>query len=126
VSNEESLDSKPFHPQTQQIIPLTTVPPNVADSTDLHLQTKYSYNTFPPLAYRDDETDMPTDEASFSGKWRVGKNPQDFIKRFESKFKRHMAEGTMAFYNRLTLGNTAHKWYDATTWGEQANGDGGF
>jgi hypothetical protein len=42
----------------------------------------------------DDEEDMPTDEDFFFyGNGRVGKNPQDFIKRFESKdLKDTMAE----------------------------------
>ena len=59
---------------------------------------------------------MPTEEFFFYGNGHAGENPQDFIKRFESKdLKDTMTEEkkTAAFYNRLKSGNTAEEWYDA-------------
>jgi hypothetical protein len=60
---------------------------------------------------------MTTDEDFFFyGNGRAGENPQDFIKRFESKdLKDTMSEEkkTMAFFNRLKSGNTAEEWFDA-------------
>ena len=60
---------------------------------------------------------MPSDEDSFFfyGNGRAGENPQDFIKRFESKdLKDTMSEErkVMAFSNRLKSGNTAEEWFD--------------
>ena len=54
----------------------------------------------------------------------MGENPQDFIKRFESKdLKGTMMEEkkTTAFYNRLKSGNTANEWYDALPAGDTAS-----
>ena len=68
---------------------------------------------------------MPTDEDFFFyGNGRAGENPQDFIKRFESKdLKDAMSEEkkTTAFYNRLKSGNTAEEWYDALPAGDTAS-----
>ena len=59
---------------------------------------------------------MPTKEFFFYENGHTGENPQDFIKRFESKDLKDtmMEEKKMAaFYNRLKSGNTAKEWYDA-------------
>ena len=51
----------------------------------------------------------------FYGNGRAGENPQDFIKKFESKdLKDTMTEEkkTTAFANRLKSGNTAEEWFD--------------
>jgi hypothetical protein len=67
--------------------------------------------------FSDDEEDMPADEDFFFyGNGRMGENPQDFIKRFESKdLKDTMMEEkkVTAFVNRLKSGNTAEEWFDA-------------
>ena len=67
--------------------------------------------------FSDDEEDMPADEDFFFyGNGRTGENPQDFIKRFESKdLKDTMMEEkkVTAFVNRLKSGNTAEEWFDA-------------
>lgn len=50
----------------------------------------------------------------FYGNGRAGENPQDFIKKFESKdLKDTMSEDQKmtAFSNRLKSGNTAEEWY---------------
>jgi hypothetical protein len=68
---------------------------------------------------------MPTDEDFFFyGNGRTGENPQDFIKRFESKdLKDTMSKEkkTTAFYNKLKMGNTAKEWYDALPAGDTAD-----
>jgi hypothetical protein len=60
---------------------------------------------------------MPSDEDFFFyGNGRAGENPQDFIKKFESKdLKDAMSEEkkTTAFLNRLKSGNTAEEWFEA-------------
>jgi ferredoxin len=60
---------------------------------------------------------MPNDEDFFFyGNGRAGENPQDFIKKFESKdLKDTMSEEkkTTAFSNRLKSGNTAEEWFEA-------------
>jgi hypothetical protein len=64
------------------------------------------------------------EEFFFYGNGRVGENPQDFIKRFESKdLKDTMLEEkkTTAFFNRLKLGNTAKEWYEALPAGDKTN-----
>ena len=64
----------------------------------------------------DNEEDMPTEEFFFYGNGQTGENPQDFIKRFESKdLKDTMMEEkkTAAFYNRFKSGKTAEEWYDS-------------
>jgi len=56
------------------------------------------------------------EEFFFYRNGHVGENPQDFIKRFESKdLKDTMMEEkkTTAFHNRLKSRNTAKEWYNA-------------
>jgi hypothetical protein len=59
---------------------------------------------------------MPNNEDFiFYRNGHAGKNPQDFIKKFESKdLKDSMSEEKkiMAFFNRLKSGNTAEEWYE--------------
>ena len=61
---------------------------------------------------------MPTDEEFFFyGNGRKGENPQDFIKKFESRDLKDITMSeerkTAAFFNRLKSGNTAEEWYEA-------------
>jgi hypothetical protein len=67
---------------------------------------------------------MPTDkDFFFYGNGCMGENPQDFIKKFESKdVKDTMSEEkkVIAFTNRLKSENTAEEWFDALAIADKA------
>ena len=113
MSTESSLDQTPFLSPTQPHHTLVSTPPTSPAQPIVPLQIQT-----PPIPQQpsDDEEDMLNDEDNFFyGNGHVGKNPQDFIKKFKNKdLKDTMLEErkTTAFFNRIKSGNTAEEWFN--------------
>ena len=110
LSTESSLCPTPFLPSTQPQCTLDSIPP-----TSLAQPPSALFQLPIQLSTPDDDEDMPAKEF-FCKNGHAGENPQDFIKRFKSKYlKDTMTEENKraAFYNRLKSRNTAEDLYNA-------------
>jgi hypothetical protein len=119
TSTESLLDQTPFLSPTQPHHTLDTPPTSPAQPiTPLQIQT-------PPITPQasDAEEDMPNNKDFFFYRnGHMGKNPQDFIKKFESKDLADMMleeHKTTAFSNRLKSGNTTEEWFEAIPMGNR-------